>query len=72
MTQTLRKVVLEMLEKCRIESNRYLDLGCGNGSITNHISQQVSAQETFGLDINATELKQAPTNITTIEFDLEE
>ena len=68
----LREVVLGVLKSENIKSNRYLDLGCGDGSISEKISLQVDAKESYGLDIDIEALERAPTSMSTIYFDLEE
>jgi len=60
-----------MLTSSKIKPKRYLDIGCGDGSITDRISRLLSCEDTFGLDIDSQLINQVPSHIKTIQFNLE-
>ncbi|MEM2506179.1 MAG: class I SAM-dependent methyltransferase [Nitrososphaeria archaeon] len=50
---------LKVLTEEKIMSNRYLDLGCGDGSITKKVAEIVKATHIYGVDLNSNALSKA-------------
>jgi len=48
----LIKLVKSLRNEFKINANKYLDLGCGDGDITADVSKIISAKELYGVDIN--------------------
>ncbi|RKY29994.1 MAG: hypothetical protein DRP74_07840 [Candidatus Omnitrophota bacterium] len=64
--------VLRLLKKHNIKAQRYLDLGCGDGSFTLKVTNLVKAKEVIGVDISDQALSRARgKGIKTFKVDLE-
>lgn len=48
----LRKTVLKILNRYRLQGEKYLDIGCGDGTFTNEISELIRSKEVYGVDIS--------------------
>jgi len=70
-SQILRDKVVEIIKRHGIKAKRYLDLGCGDGTLTAMIAKIVEANEVYGVDIDDMFLQRLPNLIRGIKFDLE-
>jgi SAM-dependent methyltransferase len=53
------KVIRRVVESLNIRADHYLDLGCGNGSLTKYIANLVRSSRVVGIDINPLALEKA-------------
>lgn len=67
----LRDEVIKILKNHRIYAERYLDVGCGNGTFTVAIADIVGAKEVYGVDVDEECLKKLPNSIEGLKFNLE-
>lgn len=64
------KNLLNLIKRSTLENiNNVLDLGCGNGKLTNKVKSVLNASEAFGVDIVTDALKHAQ-GLMTIKADL--
>jgi len=62
---------LNILREYKIRATTYLDLGCGDGRITEEVARIVGAKEVFGVDIDHDVLEKARLRgIKTFRLDL--
>lgn len=54
-----RNAVLKLLKRHNIAAQRYLDLGCGDGSLTARVASFIRAKEVIGVDISEEALEKA-------------
>jgi SAM-dependent methyltransferase len=55
----LRKAILRYLSENRVRAQRYLDIGCADGSFTIQVANIVEAEEVFGVDLSSKALREA-------------
>ncbi len=71
-SEILRNNVEIFIKKYGIKARRYLDLGCGDGTLTIRVANIVGAEEVYGVDIDDELLGKAKAlGIKILKFDLE-
>jgi len=61
-------ITLEFLSKCVNKNSKVLDLGCGEGHITNEFSKYVYSENIFACDYSISAIKKAKNNFPGIDF----